>query len=160
MLFSPFGLRVAQYSTVCFSEKSKNKRLPLTTPTMSYPSPLPFTSRLPSDWFRCNGPHSSESHVPFTLIAAGSFWESSQAFPSTSTLAAAREVGKDVHNNSNVTARVSCFMKDIPLLLPAQARMPTVLSNAWPFFRVSDQIGNWRSFTCKLTDVPLVLARG
>src|SRR3954452_16898497 len=122
MLFSPLGFRVAQYSTVWFSANSRNKLLPLTTPTILYPSPLPVTSRLPSDWIRCKSPHSSEFHVPFTLISAGAFWESSQALPSTSTLAAGIEVGKEMHSSSNVRANVSCFMRDVSFLFRGVCR--------------------------------------
>src|SRR3954463_4522032 len=126
MLFSPLGFRVAQYSTVWFSAKSRNKLLPLTTPTILYPSPLPVTSRLPSGWIRCKSPHSSEFHVPFTLISAGAFWELSQALPSTSTLAAGREVGKEMHSSSNVRANVSCFMRDVSFYFAACAERSTV----------------------------------
>src|SRR5438270_9545166 len=122
MLFSPFGFRVAQYSTVWCSANSRNKRLPLTTPTMLYPSPLPLTSRLPSGWIRCKSPHSSESHTPFTLISGGTFWESSHALPSTSTLAAGSEVGKEMHSNSRVSANVRCFIRDVSFLFHGVGR--------------------------------------
>src|SRR5437588_11639115 len=122
MRFSPLGLRVAQYSTVWFSANSRNKRVPLTTPTILYPSPLPLTSRLPSGWIRCKSPHSSEFHTPFTLISGGAFWESSHALPSTSTLAAGSEVGNEIHSNSNASANVRCFMRDVSFLFQGVGR--------------------------------------
>src|SRR3954465_6019587 len=122
MLFSPLGFRVAQYSTVWFSAKRRNKLLPLTTPTILYPSPLPLTSRLPSGWIRCKSPHSSESHTPFTLISGGAFWESSHALPSTSTFAAGSEVGKEMHSSGSVSANVSCLMRDLSFLFSCVGR--------------------------------------
>src|SRR5580693_5645056 len=95
-----------------------NRRLPLTTPVISYPAPLPLTSRLPSLCNRWKVPHSSESHVPFTLIAAGSFWASSHALPSTFPLVAARDVGKEMQNNNNAAVVASHFITTIPPLLP------------------------------------------
>src|SRR5580700_2856451 len=88
-----------------------NSRLPLTTPVISYPAPLPLTSRLPSVCTRWKVPHSSESHVPFTLIAAGSFCASSHALPSASPLTAVREVGKEIQSNNNAAAIVSRFIQ-------------------------------------------------
>src|SRR2546423_10956653 len=156
MRFSPLGLSVAQYSTVWFSANSRNKRLPLTTPTISYPSPLPLTSRLPSGWIRCKSPHSSESHTPFTLISGGAFWESSHALPSTSTFAAGSEVGTEMHSNSSVSANVRCFMRVSPFYFTAWAERSTLFKLFW----ISDQIRDRRPSTCKLTDLPPVVARG
>src|ERR1700722_14470637 len=87
-----------------------NRRLPLTTPVISYPAPLPLPSRLPSVCNRSKVPHSSESQVPFTLIAEGSFWASSHALPSTSPLTAVREIGKEMQSNSNAAVITSRFM--------------------------------------------------
>src|SRR5580700_6452875 len=73
---------------------------------------------------RCKRPHSSESHAPFTLIAGGSFWSSSHALPSTSTLAAVREVGTELHSNSNAAIIASLFIRNILPLFRAKVGSP------------------------------------
>src|ERR1700689_5503696 len=139
-----------------------NRRLPLTTPVIWYPPPLPLTSRLPSVCVRRKAPHSSELHAPFTFRAGVSFWASSHALPSTSTLAAVTEVEKEMRSNSNVSANVSCFIRDVLLIL-----LLFLLLCVGPeardlikLFRIPDQIGNRHLSSCKLTDLPLVLATG
>src|SRR5580698_62896 len=65
-----------------------------------------------------------------------------------------------MQSNSKVTASVSCFMTDVPFLLPGVGREACGIEVHGPISRIADQIGDWRSFTGQLADLPLVLARG